>query len=728
MGVKEVVFVATSSNSGYDTNSVWIRMDPTPLAKPDMNSIYQSVSIFIYNSTSATVLNLNKSTNNHLVYSKLTFTNFMNKIGVAKFTVTNTGDATATEIDLLLAGSAANPQKDNFVAIVQGSAIVWSGKIVRSIQNKTGLFDDPLVQTWNIDCESDIVRMKYQQVKAANKKEHHDKIGIIVSKLVENDASGDINWNGLTAQTLYESGTYSDEGVFVDYNINESDMFTHFMILSKTFDFDWRTRLVYYRATFTRSSNSYTVTSTGIYSADDLIGRWMIITPESLGAGAVSFGKITDNTGTVITCSMTTTPAASGTLIVLMDPVLDIVGNLMSPTPVQTFKINAQPGTYANGYGFEDKTDRSMFATKIIAKGKTDSGITITSSIPAVTPWNYEYQIYDKSFYITKRSDGRILQFLPGGLPYGSGDMWIEGWGYDFTDGLFGMFLPGQYRAPIGPYQSAVSNIEEVYWNGIRATHFNTNGLWNSVTLTGGIFVWFRTADLDPSPVNGEYLHSYQRYYVQAPTLNTISSGDDIIINNEIIDCDSIDFDSDYGYYIRFLCDDTAGHREWDDPYLEAHPPSTIIWLNAYFSETSPMTGSPVYYHGIISQTYVSDLIVSLSELQKHTTLQLVKNSEYHRKATFWCVFNNWWKTGSKKQYESMVVSPINVGDSIVCLQDENATAGDLLYGQLKNVWQVVGWTLDFDEMKVTVELGDFERNVFTTITDKTAALHLTVN
>ena len=728
MAMKEVIFSPWGSNSNIDTNSVYIRADPSPLSKPTVNSTYQNISIFIYNSTSATVLNLNSSTNNHLIYTGLSFTNFMNKIGTAKFVAINPGNATSTELDLLLAGSAANPQKDNLIAIIQGSSIVWSGKIIRSTQNKTGLFDDPLVQTWNIDCESDIVRMKYQQVKAANKKEYRDKIGNIINKLVENDSSGDINWNGLTAQALYESGTYSDEGVIIDYNINEADMFTHFMILSKTLDFDWRTRLVHYRATFTRSSNSYTVNNTGIYSEDDLIGRWMIISSETVGNGVVSFGKITDNTKYIITCSMTTTPAASGTLIVLMDPVLDVLGNLMTPTPVQTFKINAQHGTYANGYGFEDKTDRSMFATKIVSKSKTQSGATLTSSLPAVTPWVDGQQIYDKSFYITKRTDGRILQFIDGAPPYGAGIMYIEGWGYDLTDGLFGIFGSVQFYYPRTDTGSP-SNVQELYWNGIRATYFNVSGLWNTSPLTGGLFVWFKTADLDPAPYpSGHYVHSYQRYYVQFPSQNTISSGDDIIINNEIIDCDSISLDSTNGYYIRFLADSTTGHRLRTDPYIEAHPPGTIIWLNAYFSETSPMTGSPVYYHGIITQTYLSDIIIPLSVLQKNTTAQFVKNSEYHRKAMFWCLFNNWWKTGSKKEFESMVASPIDVGDTIICLQDDNATAGDLLYGQLKNVWQVVGWTLDTKDMKVIVELGDFERNVYTSMIDKTSALHLTVS
>jgi hypothetical protein len=718
--VKSVVFYAEGSNSGTDTQTEYFTVSASAKSKPSISGIYQDISIFIYNTSSATVLNLRSSANNHLFYKELKFTNYLNRVGTAKFSVVNPGDATSTEKDLLLAGSAATAQKDNLVAIFQGKSLVWSGKITRSIQNKTGLFDSPLVQTWDVDCESDIVRMKYQQVKSANKGMKNKQIGFIISSVVDRNLAADINWNG-----DYELGVRSSEGIILDYFIGDSDMFTQFMTLSKSLDFDWRTRLIHYRADYTRSGSVYTIYSTGLYPADYFIGRWMVVT--SPGGGIISFGKITDNTTTTITCSMTNTPAASGTLIILLDPVLDFSTNLSTPDPVQTYKMNSQPWTGGNGYMFDDKTDRSMLATKITAKGKTDKGVSITTSSAAVTPWLDEYCQFALSSYITKRTEGRVIRHIPN-PPSGTGDMWIEGWGWAFTSGdYYCFFTPGgSYYYPKTYW--TFSGKEEVMYEGIRCTHSTVHGNLNGTDLTGSLCVMIAPGDLGTESPQYNYLHPKARYYLQVPAYIGAASGQDFLVNGENIDIDSIAVNSVHGYYILFLCDDTTNHRLSSDPLLEAHGPGTIAWMSDYYDESNPISGSPAYYHGIINQTYMSDIGITLPALHKYTTMQLLKNSHYYRKATFWCMFDNWWKTGGKTGGESIVESPPDVGDAILCLQDEDATATETIYGQLKNLWQVIGWTLDTTDMRVTVELGDFEKNVFTTMVDKTQALLLTVD
>jgi hypothetical protein len=87
----------------------------------------------------------------------------------------------------------------------------------------------------------------------------------------------------------------------------------------------------------------------------------------------------------------------------------------------------------------------------------------------------------------------------------------------------------------------------------------------------------------------------------------------------------------------------------------------------------------------------------------------------------------DWFKTDKRTPNESSSQAFIQVGDTISCLQNVADTDDDILYGQYKNLWQVVSYTFDANTYKVTVELGDFERNMFTQLTDKTASLHQTI-
>jgi hypothetical protein len=84
----------------------------------------------------------------------------------------------------------------------------------------------------------------------------------------------------------------------------------------------------------------------------------------------------------------------------------------------------------------------------------------------------------------------------------------------------------------------------------------------------------------------------------------------------------------------------------------------------------------------------------------------------------------DWFKTDKRTPYEQIAPSFIQVGDTISCLQNVLDSEADTIYGQFKNLWQVVSYTFDANTYKVTVEVGDFERNMFTQLTDKTSSLH----
>lgn len=732
--VRTGVFYAACVSGANDTTSVDFRTDPEEITKPAVDSNYQRLSIFIYNRLPADgagmLINKTRSTADgvHLFYTELSFTNNLNAIGVARFVIINPGDATAAELDLLLAGSALYNQKDNLVAIIQGTSVVWSGKIVKSEQDKTSLFTDPNYQAFEITCESDIVRMRTQQTVPANRGEKtFQKIGQIVTALVENDSANDVNWNGgaFTGDKRY--GIRSNEGIYLNFTITESDMFTQFMILSRLLDFDWRTTLHYARYSYSRSSYTYTVD--GTYGTDTFNAMWVIYV---CADGTTRWGTITDTTTTTIVATSSSTPASTGTLIVLMDPVLDIAGDLGTPDPLQTFRMNAAEYTGANGYSFNDRTDRSILATKVTAKGKTYAGEPLTTSIAAVSKWNHNYQCYEYAAYIARKTDARIIHVV-GDPPLGTVGIWVEGWGYNLGHGEYyatiltdGNYLcPRTYYNPIDP--------EEVYYNGQRATYFGVVGLFNTFLnpndrVTGALICFIHPDDLG-SETYGSYLHPYQRYYVDVPCLLSAGTGQQYLIDGEIIEIEGAGVETTLGLgtYVYFLCDNTEYHRYFYADNLNPHPEGTILFMADYYDEADPVTGSPVYYHGIITQTYLVDTSATSSSLQKYATAALLAHSNYLRKAEFWCVFNNWYKSDGRYENELFAAAPILVGDSIACLQDEDATIEDELYGQLQNIWQVISWSFDNKDMIVRVKLGDFERNLFMTITDKTSALHLTV-
>jgi hypothetical protein len=732
--LKEGVFVATGSTAAADGQSIYFRVDPTEVTKPTVSSNYHNYSLFIYNrhpaDGAAMLVNRRQSTADgvHLFYTKLNFANFMNKVGTAAFTIVNPGDATSAELDLLLAGSATYHQKENLVAIIQDSTVVWSGKITKSEQDKTSQFEDPSFQTFNITCESDIIRMKTQLTKAANRGEKRDKIGAIVTSLVEADTTNDVDWNLQVLGNNRRRGFRSSEGIVIDYNITEADMFTQFMILSKTLDFDWRTYLNFARYTYSRSSSTYTVS--GTFGTDAFNGLWVIYVGTD---GSTQWGTISDTTSTTIVATSSSTPAASGTLLVIMDPVLDMLGDLRTPDPVQTFRMNAQPwATGGNGYGFNDKTDRTKLATKIVAKAKTSEGSIISTSVAALEPWSEQVQKPWYATYINKRTESRIIyaEVYP---EISTTNLYLEGWGYDF-ESYYAIYLAdGTYMYPQEHF--GVDSADEIYYNGKRVTKLVDIGylheMGDASVFVGGMVIAIKDADLGTeygSIYNHYWPNPYARLYIETPCWLSGGVGSKFWINGEVIEANAIGFDGYFGAYISFLCDDTAYHRDHTDPNFEAHTLGTLVFDNDYYDETAPTTTSPAYYHGLLTQTYTADIGVSKADLQKYATAYLLANSSYLRKATFWCTFNEWYKSDVRADaYELLAAGPPLVGEMIACYQDTNATLTETLYGDYKNQWQIVSWSFDIDTMIVTVELGDFERNVFTTITDKTSALQLSL-
>jgi len=698
--------------------------------KPTKFSVFDRISIFIYSphptasTGTATIINRNSTPNHGFIYTDLKFTDSINKAGTATFTITARGTQTTAEEALLLS--------DNYVAIIAGESVVWSGKILRSEQSVMSLFaSSSNVKQWEIECETDISKMRTQNIKSANKGTHTGSIGYIVSKLVENDVSGDVNWNG----TTNDPALRSDEGPKITYTITEVDMFNQIVSLRNVIALDMRTRLVYQRYhynSFAAATSTFTVTSTTPYSSPDFVGKWVIVIP-STTRGVTSYGKCASQTTTRIVCDFVTNntlPDSTGTIVIIGEPVLDLVSDLSQPSAQANFRGNTIiSSTYSSGYEFNDKTDRKTLATKVVARGKTFTGSTIASSVAAVTPWNQSVCSFENSTTITKRREGTVIAVdtIASGAEAGR-YFTLEGWGYPtISSATYPLnrwwafkTVGGTWRQPT-QYTYLLGVPVETYSGSKRVTVFRL--LYSPIEVNIGDLAICTNVMEEITPIPPIYGY----IYIKSPTELGYTPGMIVYIGGERIQTVDLSLDPVDGYRVRYYMDGTALHREATSSFTAAHSTGSTIWKDSVYSETSPVPGSPVNYHGIILQTYTPDQTVFPEILEMYSSMFLIANSYYNRKASFWCMMYDFYKTDSREQYQLTSASLLGPGDRIAFLQKSTDSTTQILYGQLRNIWQIVSLTVDANTLQVFVELGDFERNVFTLLADKTAAINATI-
>jgi hypothetical protein len=277
-------------------------------------SVWKRVSIFVYDkpssatSPAATVLNRNPSTNNNLFYSDLQVSGSVNIAGTAKFTVTNPGNATNAEKSLfsddVVSVGVAPTQK--YIVIVCGHDIIWSGKILRSISTTQSPFNRPSTfGQWQVECESDIGKMKLQEVSPPTPPTVVGKIGEVITSILRRKSSDDIDWTGYhvgSSPALYES-VISNEGGTVSYKVQDSDMYTQFMSIAKVSGFEWRTRLVNWVEDYLSWNPSTKVLGApsvlSRFTLAELVDKWVLFLGDpDKGSHIISYGQV-NNTAPV---------------------------------------------------------------------------------------------------------------------------------------------------------------------------------------------------------------------------------------------------------------------------------------------------------------------------------------------------------------------------------------------------------------------------------------------
>jgi len=682
--------------------------------------LYGKVTVFIYDSTDATAINRRKKTGNPFFFQKLRLTGCIDRAGTAKFTVCDMGAATATDKGLIAA--------DKNVAIIVGRSLVWSGKILRAVQGKMSLYDTAVpFSSWNVECESDISKMKKQAVLTTNMGAYTAPAGYIVQKLVEPAVATDIDWRGVV-----EPSVISHVGPHVTYSISNSDMYSQLVTLASISGFDWRTRLnhmkLFYPASgYSAAAKTVTVSCITPYTTDSFVGKWLLFINDTNADGTSNtdgvraYGKVTSNTTTVITMTAINNsdipPASSSGIIILGDPVLDFVFDFRQQDVQATFTSNkARSSSLHNAYEMNDKSDFKNVVNLAIAKGKSSFAPSISAdwiglglgqgsyTIPAYAKddWDNMTQFFKNSTFITQKTSGWIYSYAKNATT-----VVLIGQGYAIQNGdVVSFYAYRNTDAPLGTtgVKGTVNAVPttQVQADGTPTTTLSfASGLDTSGWARYGSFVCHKI-----------YVDTISRVYASGTVMLNLGFFDSASVTSSGID-------ALYGPYLVADTTTTMGA-------VLPHVPGTIVSTQTY-TPTSPQSASSLALFGTMAKTLVSDQNVDPAVLEQYCSMYLWNSSSYLKKGAFWCIFYDWYKSGFRSSCQWIDVDWIREGDLIGVLQNTADTITDVQYAQYKNQWQVVEWTLDAETMKVSCELGDIEMNPNTLVNSKTSGLNTTL-
>ena len=124
--------------------------------------------------------------------------------------------------------------------------------------------------------------------------------------------------------------------------------------------------------------------------------------------GVMTYGKVTGNDGTTITCTGMVNAAAAplslGYFLIYRGYLIDFAQDLSQPSVIKNFDVNKDVFEYS------DNDDKRRLSTKIIATGKDLQGITISIAIAGVHAYDNTTQYFEDSTFITAQSEGYICK------------------------------------------------------------------------------------------------------------------------------------------------------------------------------------------------------------------------------------------------------------------------------------------------------------------------------
>ena len=339
--------VTTSAGVPSSTTTKTVFQQAALVTKPLASDYYKNISIFLYSPPvpasvpsgvtipCATVLNRVRSPGNNLFFTDFQCTGSIDKAGTLNFTAVDLGFSTAAERYLLTTAGI-------YVVVVVGYAVVWSGQILRAINNVTQIYSGTTgYAQYAVECESDIGKMKNQYVATSSQGTVTGTTGAIVSQLIQPNLSTDPNWNGAVDPSII-----SREGNNIAYTITSADVYDQFITLANSSGFDWRTRMQVYKAAASAiapgwsSASTYTFGNTVTpYTTNSFTGKWVLFASPSYNVITFAYNTGGGNNGGVQLYAGDQVRETGGTVFGTVVSVTTTSGSWAAGTAVGTIVI-----------------------------------------------------------------------------------------------------------------------------------------------------------------------------------------------------------------------------------------------------------------------------------------------------------------------------------------------------------------------------------------------------
>ena len=688
-----------------------------------VDGAYQSVSCFLYDSTNSMMVNRSSTTFCSMFLLNPVVRTSIDYSAACTFSLLVPASSTATERSLIVEGINA--------IVLQGNSIVFSGVIRRATQNVQGGFTTSLpIQMWDIECDSDLFKLTKLNVSSTVLQTNGlliiDTPGNIVRKILT-PATGGWDWRG---DILCQDPV-------VEYQINPStpvdqvpSQYEQLANVQSLTNYDLRARMEYDQLTCT-AFNGTTVTTIGgaSFVANGLTGYYLFF-PNNQD-GCQTYGKITSNDATNIFCSAmcvgaspATYPASGGTpdwVIIAKQPKIDFAPNLSTISNVETFNVNEDVFEYS------DNDDKRKLYTKVVTKGKDDQGVNMSVAVAAVHAYDYDKQFYKDSTYLTYKTEGTIYKngwlmysgppAIAGASPLAWNEMWLDGWDYALFAGSKINIVPPDH-----------SSSELFTITDITQRLFENSKKYTKILITNA-FDRF-TADYSSGTLfsGRQYVNSISDigcWYGPTYGATTVYT----VIGEEVYPAiRHASKSATCGWYIEEFGGSSArGMTTTRKSYphdVGALVARTIV-DGVAVNETAPETGSVVADYGLHINTVTVETNTTYGKLDGYATALLLGFGSFYKKATCWMPLQHAkikrvGGTPSTYTISPNITTAPRLGDMIGIVESGAATGATTDY-------QIVATTIKYDEGRIELQLGDYEKNVFTSLQKQTAGLNQTL-
>jgi hypothetical protein len=250
----------------------------------------------------------------------------------------------------------------------------------------------------------------------------------------------------------------------------------------------------------------------------------------------------------------------------------------------------------------------------------------------------------------------------------------------------------------------------------ITMTDYGTEG----ISPTGDLITTFGYTMPNPPVIldySGRGFLLCSRFWVNDNSLYT-SGTVNMLIGEELVPITSASTNTVYGDYL--VCDVTLRLMS---STLKSYPHGVgaLVALTNY-TEAHPQTLSPVAQYGLYIDNRTVDNNITYGTLDAYATSLLVGLGNFYKKATTWGPLVLAYIPQVGEYYGGLAQPNLSIpprtSDRVEFTEYTGASAVE---------YQIVSVTIDCDRMTVTLELGDFEKNVFTSLQQSTNAVNRTL-